>query len=204
MADTNWLQIVAALIGGGAVGAIITAVVSAYRARQQPIGRRIDVLPVFRPSGRAGQLEAAIAVSHGGRSVTFENLFLAEVQVVNRGNRDLDEFAFGATLGDGDQCIYVEAAAPDRHHNVLQDTLVAPDAPLREIDFRVKPFNRGDVYSFKLYVVIPPGDEEPKDIVLGSSSPIRFVAMPTAGEILTRAASEFVLDLGAVRIGLRR
>jgi hypothetical protein len=204
MTETNWLQVAAALVGGGAVGAVITALVTAYRMRQQPVGRRVDVLPVFRPSRGPGQLEAAIAISHGGKAVTFKNLFLAEVQVVNRGNRDLEEFSFGATLGNGDQCIYVEAAAPDRHHQVLQDTPVAPDAPRREIDFRVKPFNRGNVYSFKLYVVIPAGEREPKEVVLGSPNPIRFVAMPTAGEMLARAASEFAIDIAGVRIGLRR
>ena len=203
MSEINWLQIIAALLGGGAVGAVITALVSAYRARQQPVGRRIDVLPVFRPSRSAGQLEAAIAVSSGGKAVTFTNLFLAEVQVVNRGNRDLDEFAFGATLGDGDQCIYVEASVPDRHHHVAQDTALAPDAPRREIDFRVKPFNRGDVYSFKLYIVIPPGDQEPKEIALGSPRPVRFVPMPTAGT-LARGASEFLLEVAGIRIGPRR
>jgi len=39
----------------------------------------------------------------------FKNLFLVEIQVVNRGNQDLERFEFGATLSEGDRCIYVEA-----------------------------------------------------------------------------------------------
>ena len=38
MPEINWLQLVAALLGGGAAGAVITAVVSALRARRQPVG----------------------------------------------------------------------------------------------------------------------------------------------------------------------
>ena len=206
MSEINWLQLAVALLGGGVAGALITAVVSFYRARRQPVGRRIDVVPVFRPSGNAAQLEAAIAVTHMGKSVTFKNLFLAEVQVVNRGNRDLDELKFGATLGGGDRCIFVEATPPDRHHNVSLVSPVIPEAPQHEIDFVLKPFNRGDSYSFKLYLVIPEGRREPRDIVLGSTSPIRFVPMPTAGALLARAASEFVvnLGLGSIHIGLHK
>src|SRR5947207_11519336 len=63
MADTNWPQILAALAGGGAAGSMITAVVSSYRARKQPVGQRIDILPIFRPSGDAVELEAAIAIT---------------------------------------------------------------------------------------------------------------------------------------------
>ena len=122
MSDTSWPQIAAALVGGGAVGAFITATVSAFRARRQPVGRRIDVVPIFRPSGDAVELEAAIAVTHAGQTVTFKNLFIAEAQVVNKGNRDLGELTFGATLGQGDRCIYVETATPDRHHKVDQPT----------------------------------------------------------------------------------
>src|SRR2546428_11905568 len=109
VADINWLQIGAGLLGGGAFGAIIAAIVSAYRSRRQPVGYRVDVLSVFRPSEHPGQLQAAIAVTQGEKTVTFENLFLAEVNVVNSGNRDLDELTFGITLGDGDRCIHLEA-----------------------------------------------------------------------------------------------
>jgi len=162
------------------------------------------MLPVFRPSGNATQLQAAIAVTHDGASATFENLFLSEIQVVNKGNRDLEELKLGATLGDGDKCIFVEATAPDRHHVVNPQTVVSPLSPQSEIDFSLKPFNRGDLYSFRLYVVIPKTRKEPAEIRLGSASPIRFVAMPTTTEVLASLASEAAVTFGPLRIGLRK
>jgi hypothetical protein len=48
MTSQQWLQIVAALLGGGAAGAIITALVSAYRNRVQPVGYKTEVIQVFR------------------------------------------------------------------------------------------------------------------------------------------------------------
>jgi hypothetical protein len=143
-------------------------------------------------------------VSHGGTSATFENLFLAEIRVQNKGNRDLEELGFGATLGDGDRCIFVEAMPPDRHHVVNLPAAVSPLTPQSNIDFTLKPFNRGDTYSFRLYVVIPKTRAEPAKIGLGSASPIEFVEMPTKAEVLARFASEAAITLGPFRVGLRR
>jgi hypothetical protein len=92
MTNINWLQIAAALIGGGAAGAIITAIITTFRARRQPIGRRIDIVPVFRQSNDSKSLRAKIAIAHENKINIFENLFFAEVQLVNRGNSDLQEF----------------------------------------------------------------------------------------------------------------
>lgn len=204
MADVNWVQITAALVGGGAVGAVINALVSSYRSRRQPVGHRLDVLPVFQPSGGTSGLQAAIAVSREGKTVTFNNLFLAEAQVVNRGNQDLPEFKFGVTLGLGDSCIYVDPSPPDRHHKASLDATPGPDAPRSEIDFTLAPFNRKDSYSFKLYLVIPAGAKEPGELRFGSSSGVTFVAMPTMGETLARAASEVTVKIGPLRVGLNK
>jgi hypothetical protein len=144
-----------------------------------------------------------IAITHDGKTTTFKNLFIAEIQVVNKGNRDLDELMLGATLGEGDRCIYVESAVPDRYHKVDQSPRVCPDGPQQEVDFVLRPFNRGDSYSFKFYVVIPEERKEPSEIVLGSASPVRFVEMPTVGEIVARAASEVAFNVGPIKIGLR-
>jgi hypothetical protein len=203
MADVNWVQVTAALIGGGAAGAVINALVSAYRSRRQPVGHRVDVLPVFRPSGTESELQAVIAVSHESKTVNFGNLFLAEAQVINKGNQDLAEFKFGLTLGKGDACIYVDSTPPDRHHKALLDSAPGPSTPRNEIDFTLTPFNRRDTYSFKLYVVIPPGAQEPGVINFGSSSAVTLVAIPTMVETLARAARDVQVNIGPLRVGVR-
>ncbi|MHA1861057.1 MAG: hypothetical protein ACTSVM_02005 [Candidatus Ranarchaeia archaeon] len=202
MGELNWVQIVAALVGGGAAGAVINMVVSSYRGRRQPVGSRIDILPVFRQTPSDPRLQAKIVITHDNQTATFENLFLAEIQVVNRGNKDMDEFLLGTTLVDNDRCIYVEAVPPDRHHQVFQEITVSPQSPQKDIDIVLQPFNRGDSYLFKLYLVIPEGQNEPGEIKLGSSSPIKFVEMPTAGELIARVASE-AIKIGPFHIGWR-
>ncbi len=204
METIAWFQVVPALLGGGAAGALINAFITTRRARIQPIGHRIEVIPVFRHTGSPLSLTAKIAISHDDNSITFDNLFLANIQIVNRGNRDIDEFPFGITLGHGDSCIHIETSSPDRHHVIIQKTAVNPQSPQSEIDFILKPFNRRDSYLLRLYLVVPKEEEKPKEIILGSSYPIRFTAMPTIAEVLIKATEEVLLSLGPFRVILRR
>lgn len=92
------LQIAASILGGGAVGAIITAVVTSYRGRVQPIGRRVEVSPLFTSGFAGSSLTANVTVSDGTTDYKFPNLHVADIQLVNRGNRDLPTFTFGVTL----------------------------------------------------------------------------------------------------------
>lgn len=203
MEEINWLYVVIALVSGGAMGAIINAIVSALRARVQPVGRRIEILPIFSASGGDTSLRAKVSITHEGSTRTFKNLFVAEVVVVNRGNRDLERFEFGATFADGDKCIHVEASPPDRHHRVTQDAHATPQAPSHELDFALQPFNRRDCYTFKMYIVVPEEKEKPGKITLGSPSPIRFIEMPTMSEVLATSLGVAAVQVGplVIRIG---
>jgi len=178
--------------------------VTAYRGRKQPVGYRTQILPVFRPEGNASGLKATIAVTHDGRTENFENLFLAQIQVINRGNKDLSEIEFGITLDSEDKCIFIEVATPDRHHEVVQVKAVIPSKPECEMDFVLRPFNRRDQYSLKLYIVVPSTQTKPHEPRLGSPSPVTFVKMPTLGEVIVQAAEEsFLLSFWPLKIGFR-
>lgn len=204
MNQVSWLWVAVALLGGGAMGAIIQTIVRSYQTRIQPIGKRIDLLPIFRASDSESSLSAEISISYEGNTQTFKNLFLAEIQVVNRGNKDFPDFKFGATLSGGDRCIYVETSPPDRHHKVEQESIPKPEQPTQEVDFSLKPFNRHDSYIFKLYVVSPEQHRALGAISLGSPSPIRFVDMPTMGELLAASVSEAAVKFGPLRVSLDR
>lgn len=203
MPDISWVQVAVSFASGGAFGAVINNVVSVYRARVQPVGVRTDVVRVLHHAGGPTGIDAKIAVTHAGGTDTFDNLFLIGLQVVNKGNLDHDGFDFGATLDTGDVCIHVEAEGLDRHHQAQLMTPVTPQSPRNTIDVQLKPFNRGDPYSLKLYVVIGKGNDQPS-IDLSSPKAVRFVEMPTIGEMVARAASEAVIRVGPLSIGLRR
>lgn len=200
MDTISWYQVLPALLGGGAVGALINAAFAARRNRIQPVGRRIDVTPIFRQANGASGLRAKIAITDNGNTNTFENLFIADVQIINRGNRDLDQFPFGITLSGGDTCVHVEQIPPDRHHAIIQETTVRPQSPQSELDFTLKPFNRKDSYLLKLYIVIPEGAKDPQRIGLGSSHPVKFTEMPTVADTLTKAAEGLLLTIGPLDI----
>jgi hypothetical protein len=80
------LQVGASLLGGGAIGAIITAAVATHRARVQPVGQRIEVSPLFTSSFSGSSFNPSVTVSVGTTEFKFPNLYVADIQVVNRGN----------------------------------------------------------------------------------------------------------------------
>lgn len=183
MAEVEWYTIVIPLISGGAVGGIITSVVSAYRSRIQPVGRRIEYLALFRDTPATSSLRAKITVFDGQKDYMYDNLHVGQIQLINRGNKDFKEFAFGVTLTNDDVAISMEPQSLDRHHQVIRLTSITPSEPKAEIDFVLKPFNRGDTYALQLFIVTPPGREQPGAIQLSSSEAIRFVNIPTIAEI---------------------
>jgi hypothetical protein len=185
-------KIVASLIGGGAVGAIITAIVTSYRNRVQPVGRRIEILPLLTSSSPGSTLKPEVTLSDGSTDYKFKNLFVADVQIVNRGNKDFPSFAFGMTLAAGDTVVHLEPYGADRHHVACVATAVSPGKPAQEVDVTLKPFNRGDSYSLKVFVVA--GSTEPGAIVVGSSEAIRFTEMPTLSETVAKAASGITIS----------
>jgi hypothetical protein len=204
MAETNWFQIGASVLGGGAAGAVIASVVTAVRSRKQPIGYRVDVVPVFKGTLGESDLCARLIISGPSQDVKLDNLFLAEVQLVNRGNTDFAKLEMGITLSGGDRAVHLITISPDRHHRILVSNSPTPAAPTQEIDFQLVPFNRRDSYGLKTYLVIAQGAQEPGTLLFGSPEAVVFTRMPTLTELAAEAASGLTLRVGPMRISFFR
>jgi hypothetical protein len=202
MPDISW-PIVASLIGGGAAGAIITAAVTAYRNRRQPVGFRVDTRPVFRESAVGEHFSVTVSVTSGESKLHYSNLFIVSVELVNRGSRDMPQFRAGFTLADNDDAILMEAFTPDRHHMSSVAVAPIPLAPLTEIDVTLAPFNRGDSYRHDIYIVNHRG-ADPGLVKIGSAEPVVFKPMPTLGELAAAAAKGVQLQLGPFQVRLSK
>jgi hypothetical protein len=73
MTTDKWLPIVAALVGGGAMGAVITAVVTSFRNRIQPVDYRIEVSPVLQPGSSRSDVDYSLTINDQGRDFKFSN-----------------------------------------------------------------------------------------------------------------------------------
>jgi hypothetical protein len=203
MTDINWIQVGAGVLGGGAAGSVITNIWSTLRSRKQPVGFRVDVVPVFKGTHGGSELSARLIISAPGRDVHLENLFLAEIQLVNRGNKDLSKLDMGITLSDGDTAVHLICESPDRHHRIAVTTPVNAASPARDVDFQLVPFNRGDIYNLKMYLVVPVSSSNPGKILFGSSEPVVFAPMPTLKELASEAASKLTVTIGPLRVSLK-
>jgi hypothetical protein len=203
LADTNWITIGASILGGGAAGAVINSVVSAWRNRKQTIAYRIEIDPLFRGSDFLADVRASLTLYSptGGYAQEIPSLFVVNIEVVNRGNKDYSSFNLGFTLSEHDSAVYCVPSSSDRHRQARVVTVLGPGAPVREIDCLLVPFNRMDRYKFNLYVVAEHGAQVPGDIKLGSTEPIVFSEAPTVTEVAVEAA-KIALKLGPLKISV--
>ncbi len=196
------LQIGASLLGGGALGAIITAIVTSYRGGIQPVAQRVEVSPLFTSSFTGTSFSPSVTVSDGTADFNFPNLYVADVQLVNRGNRDMSAFVFGITLASADKAVHLEPYGLDRHHVLTQKTSCTPASPNGTLDIELRPFNRQDSYTMKVFIVA--SASEPGPLVIGSSEPVRFTEIPSVAETLARAASTLSVKIGPLEVRLPR
>lgn len=178
MSTTQWIiSVVVALIGGGAMGAVITAVVTNYRNRRQPVAYNLEIIEAFKENPEFPLLEAnlssgpvdEIGIKH---ILPIRHLSVARLTLINRGNQDIEAFRFGVTLKDTNQAVDIKVITPDRHHVVEILTPVSPDNPLKELDFVLKPFNRRNKYRIDIYFIY---DDVPGAIKLSSPHSTIFV-----------------------------
>lgn len=202
---TDWIAVGGSLVGGGAMGALITTVVASARNRKQPITYRTEIIPAFnREMFSTGGVSARLTLASikGGHGEDIPNLFVVKVDVVNGGNHDFQSFNVGLTLSQGDLAVHCDVATPDRHHQAKLATTIGPGAPAPVLDFELVPFNRQDLYKFTLYLVVPEGQTVPREIALSSPEPVTFKKSSSAEEMLLTVA-KVAIELGPFRLSVR-
>lgn len=156
------------------MGAIFSAAFAIYRARIQAI--RYESYVTMIKVGDSELLTILADAPQSGNRVV-QQFFIAKVTLTNRSNKDLEQYEFGLTLPHGLTAIEVDIIKPDRRHyaEMTKDTAmekaVQPatmqeghdafakavermDQPIeQEMDFVVKPFNRGESYAVNMTVV---------------------------------------------------
>jgi hypothetical protein len=173
-----WITVVASLIGGGAMGAIITAFVTNYRNRMQPIGYKSEKIEVFKKEAGLSSLHARIMLTDERTTYNFDNLVIVRLTLTNKGNQDIAEFSFGMTLLKNDEAIRVQVETPDRHHIAEPIKAATFDSPTSEIDYKLKPFNRNDTYIFNLFITVESNEDANREVKLSSVHSVKFTPMP--------------------------
>ena len=117
-----------------------------------------------------------------GPGFAFENLSIARITMINKGNQDIEEFSFGVTLKGDNKAVDVKLETSDRHHTI---TLLTPSGlrnpPKQELDFTLKPFNRSESYSLNIYFTYT---DIQGSIELSSSHSTRFIEIGAKKEMV--------------------
>jgi hypothetical protein len=171
----TWIGIVVALLGGGAMGALIKVFYDLRRDRIQSISRGVRIFSLFRHDRQYEDFGATLSVSHNGSVTEFRTLYVADVVINNRSTHDYAQFDFGLSLAADAKCVHVGWENPDQHHVLELIDIVSPSEPQAALRFRLAPFNRRDVYSLRLYLVPGENEDQPAIARFTSSHPVKFV-----------------------------
>lgn len=179
-----WVPIVAALAGGGAAGACITALVTSFRNRVQPVAYRLQARELFSNASQNGALDIKVSVSEAGIRHEFDNLYELDIEIINTGNVDRPTFDFGLTLPAKQQAVLVEGRTTDRHHRFTSLPTLSPENVSRELDIQVNPFNRGDRYGVVLYINRDDDNTLIGGIDISSPQSVIFKPIPVPSELV--------------------
>jgi hypothetical protein len=172
MTTTQWvISVAVALIGGGAMGAVITSFVTRYRNKRQPIAYKLETIEVFKKNPDLPSLQAVLMEGDNPK-FTAENLSIARITLINKGNQDMEKFNFGVTLKGTSKAIDIKRETPDRHHEMKCLTGVGLKTPASEIDFILEPFNRGEEYKLNIHFIYV---DTPGSILVSSPHSTLFI-----------------------------
>jgi hypothetical protein len=179
------LKILAPLIGGGLAGAILGTYLTNRRNRIQPVTIRKEIIPIVNQQLGDSTVQAEVLLKVAGNQQSYSNLMLGRVTIRNTGNLDYKEFKFEVTLNSLNLAVYLQTESEDRSHIISSTPPIDLNHLDSEIDFTLTPFNRGDTYSFSLFILPAPSIEEQLDISLSTQHPVKFVDFQEYREIAT-------------------
>jgi hypothetical protein len=202
----QWIPVGIGVASGGLAGAFLNAAITHWRGRTQPVHVILSSTAIINATAVRPELAAKITVGSGPSAQAFESLWLIELDLSNRGNKDLDSFTFGVTFQGDDPCIGWGYESEDRLHKTEIAVAPSPVAPRCELDIALKPFNRKDIYKIRLYVAPKVAGREPERPKLGSIAPVKFVDSGTASDALSAAlakSSSFEVSLPFLKYSVK-
>ncbi|MFC0878795.1 hypothetical protein ACE01N_19525 [Saccharicrinis sp. FJH2] len=181
------LKIGIPLISGGAVGAIIKALIDKRNNRIQTIKKSVEISTIFSPEKILDDYLTKITLSGTTSVYHFDSLYIAKISIINSGNKDYPDFSFGITTPDNVEIVNIETNGEDRHHNINYTPDIDFSNKSNIVDFSLTPFNRKNSYNIELLLT---SVESVKNIDLNFSTdlPVKIIEATTVsvttGEIL--------------------
>lgn len=193
----DWFKIIAPLLTGGVVGALITALITDRRNRIQPVSTRLRISAVDIPTIMPGYDSAiTLASTADGAQYHYKKLSTVQLEIINTGNKDLDYLDFGIGLPTTSEIIGVQHHGQDRYHVVTHTPEISITQTSSIIDFKLTPFHRKDAYLVTLVVSGTEPDLQGK-IQLSKRQPIKFVD----ADLLDRRMAITASNLSASYVG---
>jgi hypothetical protein len=188
MADLpSWVPLVAALVSGGAAGALINAYFAHRRNRIQPLQYREAVSHVFDGVLPSSSVKASITLtSSDGTKAEYNNLHLVNTEFINTGSLDLAPFIFNAAAAEGYEFVFVDAPKPDASHSVIISNPPSPATKKKDLEVKLSPLNRANKYQISFYLIADGPRPKSNLINYTSAQPVRLIKSGDAGDVFSK------------------
>lgn len=196
------IKISSGILGGGLAGAILNNLAAKRKARIQPIAKRVKISNIFIPSNLVDPHITKITFSGTtSQNYHFDNLTIAQIEIINSGNKDYESFEFGLSFEDGVSVINYSGKGIDRHHTISSEPNVDFSNPSQIIDLTLKPFNRKDKYEITLFLTNENLDEV-GEIKFSSGLPVKFLDLDTFRKTFIEVLKESLSIVSASIVGV--
>jgi hypothetical protein len=152
MFNPDWLKyggtILVSLIGGGAMGAVLTNWFTNKRNKIPTIGIQQSISCVF---ASEISVKPKITFTTEGVEFHFENLYIIETQIQNEGNNDYPDFDLKLTLSPFAKLVYVDCKSQDASHEITLKEKIEFASPSMIADLSLNPFNRKNTFHITGY-----------------------------------------------------
>ena len=188
-----WVPWAIAILGGGAMGAVINALVTHHRNKIQKIGYTENTIHIFRKGQHFPRLGKLTVIGHPlgvGEEEPVENLAVTQISVTNTGNQNIENFKFGVTMEGEYKVVDVLMKQPDRHHTMSVG--LSEKSAVTNPDFYLEPFNRTDTYAVDIYFTYK---NEPGPVQLTTAHPVRFTRLGINKKELLMFAGALMMEM---------
>lgn len=161
------------------MGAVISALVSKYRARRQPIYYTKEIFDLIWDSPSISPLTANLqfTLPESTETLSLSTLSVIRIRIENSGNEEIDNYKFGLTFGEHCRVLHVAPSSNDRHHELRLITPVTPYEPNKIVDLEAIPLNPKDDYYVDIFFTY---SGEIGNISISSGHPAHLVERPHA------------------------
>lgn len=171
----NWIASLLSFVGGSVMATLINHFLQKRSKRKkEPIALNVEIKTIFDNLSFIDD-KTNIIIRRNENDITLNNLFLASVNIFNKGIVDFEKFPVKITIkNNGNIVHFIEQKTEDPSHIIKYTENPSFENPVNQLEIKLTPFNKNDLYSFDIYYTFNSKPDE-KGVSISTTKPVKFI-----------------------------